>query len=375
MKNIVFIVNQLRKSGPIYVLYNLVANLDRSNFNPIIIKLMVDDFDRSYSNRFRELQIEMLELNYSFYSLELNTRGVARRLDELLVSRKIDIIHSHGYHPLLVMSYMKTLAYKIDTQHCISLDSFRQSRGYLVGTYMHFRYIYRLQKINLGISISKTVRSFFCKCVQSVPFVVVYNGIDVGRFKVSNELEKEKCRKILGFPNDELLIVIVGHLSRLKDPLVIIRSFKSLIDKRLINKCSLIFCGDGELRKKCESMCLDYPMIKFIGYTNEVNEYLKAANYSICASHSEGFGLNYIEALIAGNLVVSSNIGAFNEFANLYPLLGKFQFEVANEASLEKVLLSALNSRIDILSTSTKASNDFSAVRMAREYMKIYDTI
>ena len=148
MKNIVFIVNQLRKSGPIYVLYNLVANLDRSNFNPIIIKLMVDDFDRSYSNRFRELQIEMLELNYSFYSLELNTRGVARRLDELLVSRKIDIIHSHGYHPLLVMSYMKTLAYKIDTQHCISLDSFRQSRGYLVGTYMHFRYIYRLQKIN-----------------------------------------------------------------------------------------------------------------------------------------------------------------------------------------------------------------------------------
>ena len=42
-----YIVNQLRKSGPVDILYNLVKNLRHPFFTPVIVKLMEDDVDRN----------------------------------------------------------------------------------------------------------------------------------------------------------------------------------------------------------------------------------------------------------------------------------------------------------------------------------------
>ena len=74
---IIYIVNQLRKSGPVEVLYNLVKNLRRFSFTPVIIRMMEDDTDRSITSAFKELGIEVFEFSYSFIDLELRTRWVA----------------------------------------------------------------------------------------------------------------------------------------------------------------------------------------------------------------------------------------------------------------------------------------------------------
>ena len=103
---IVYIINQLRKSGPVEVLYNLVKNLHRFSVTPVIIRMMEDDTDRSITPAFKELGIEVLEFSYSFIDLELRTRWVAQSLEQLFVGRKVDLIHTHGYHPVLVPSYM-----------------------------------------------------------------------------------------------------------------------------------------------------------------------------------------------------------------------------------------------------------------------------
>ena len=99
---IVYIINQLRKSGPVEVLYNLVKNLHRFSVTPVIIRMMEDDTDRSITPAFKELGIEVLEFSYSFIDLELRTRWVAQSLEQLFVGRKVDLIHTHGYHPVLV---------------------------------------------------------------------------------------------------------------------------------------------------------------------------------------------------------------------------------------------------------------------------------
>ena len=82
--NIIYIVNQVRKAGPVEVLYSLLKNLDKSSFVPIIVRLMEDDIDRSITSKFEELGIEVFKLSYSFWDLELRTTQVAKRVTALL---------------------------------------------------------------------------------------------------------------------------------------------------------------------------------------------------------------------------------------------------------------------------------------------------
>ena len=117
--NIVYIVNQLRRSGPMIVLHDIIRHMDRTLFTPIIIKLMEDDPDRTMTSKFLSMNVEVISCHYSFIDLELKTAKVAHTLDQLLKKRQISIIHTHGYHPVLVASHMKLNAIKIETLHCI----------------------------------------------------------------------------------------------------------------------------------------------------------------------------------------------------------------------------------------------------------------
>ena len=372
MKVVVYLINQLRKSGPVNVLYDLVKNLDYSRYKPIVIKLMKDDPDKSITYKFEELGIEVIGLDYSFWDLELRTQKVANQIQELLLKNKASILHSHGYHPLLISSYIKLEIIKLDTQHCISIDSFRSSRGYLIGTYMHYRYLYRLRKVTAAVSISESVLNYYASLMPRMKLHMVYNGIDMENF-CDEFIDKKKWKNKLGYNDVDSLIVVVGHLSKLKNPELVIKAFISLQDKGYLKNTKLLFCGSGSEELKCRSLSKNYPQIEFLGYVFNVYEYLKAADISICASSSEGFGLNFVEALASGVLVVSSDISTFKEFSDLYPYLKKYQFETGNQIDLESKLIQLENSIERIEAIKKDVVVRFSSVRMASQYMEIYD--
>lgn len=371
---VAYLINQLRNSGPVNVLYNLVSNIDCEKFKPIIIKLMQDDADKSVTYKFRELGLDIIEFNYSFWDLELKTSKVANDIKEKLQLYDAKIIHSHGYHPLLVSSYIKSNIIKLDTQHCFSLDSFRSSRGYIIGTYMHYRYMHRLKKISGGISISNSVKEFYQKKNIGIPFHSIYNGIDMSDFSICGN-DKMYWKKKIGLEKVDTLFVVVGHLSKLKDPLLVIKSYISLINKGYVKKSALVFCGSGTEEAECKKLANSYPQIIFKGYVFNVSDYLKAADFSICASHSEGFGLNYIEALSAGAIVISSKIPAFDEFVKIYPELKKYQFNVGNQCELERCMqiVNKENGDVDITNIQKDVVERFSSEIMGVNHMNLYN--
>lgn len=371
--NIVYIINQLRRSGPVNVLYDIIANLDYNRFNPIVIKLMADDPDKSYTYKFQELGIEIIERNLSFWDLEMRTKHIAKEIDLLVSERNIDIINTHGYHPLLISSYMKVPIPRIDTVHCISINSFRSSRGWLIGTYMHLRYLYRLRKIECRVGISETVTKYYDSILRNNKSCTIYNGINTCRFNL-NEKTRINLKRSLGLDIYNKVFVVVGHLSPLKDPLTVLKAYIDLIDKGKLKDSCLIFCGHGTLYEKCKFLATNYHMIKFTGYINNVHEYLQVADYSICASHSEGFGLNYIEAIMCGCVVISSKIPAFNEFTDRYFELKQLQFEPSDKNHLAQVITDAISNDIDMTSIRKDAINRFSAQRMSIGYMDLFET-
>ena len=369
---IVYIINQLRKSGPVNVLYNIIANIDRAKFTPIIIKLMQDDVDRSLTYKFKELGVEIIEMNLSFWALELRTKRIAKNIDNLLSYRCVDIVNTHGYHPLLISSYLKYKVCRIDTLHCMSIDSFRNSRGWLIGTYMHFRYMLSLNKIDMRVGISSAVTHYYDTILKNKKSITIYNGINMSKFGNHTAHTKVKLKEKLGLSKYSVIFVVVGHLSRLKDPITVINAYKRLIDSQELSNSCLLFCGTGVLEARCKKLAKGYPMIKFLGYIDNVHEYLQIANYSICASHSEGFGLNFIESLASGCAVISTRIPAFNEFVAYYPELENLQFTPSNAIELANVIRFTTTTQIDVDTIRRDVEQRFSSRTMSNNYVQLF---
>ena len=99
---------------------------------------------------------------------------------------------------------------------------------------------------------------------------------------------------------------------------------------------------------------------------------MKAADYAICASRSEGFGLACVEALMSGVPVIASDIGPFQEFTQGIPELQFLHFPVENDAILREKIEYAFNHIIDMEDIALNIRQRFSIDRMAKEYMDLY---
>ena len=272
--NIVYIINQLRRSGPVIVLYDIIRNLDRARFTPIIARLMEDDPDRTMTQAFIAMGVEVIPLQYSFYDLELKTAKVAHSLDQLLASRRVGIIHTHGYHPVLVASHMELKCPKIETLHCVCNENFVDSKGILLGTYMSQRYLNRLGKLQGCVAISDTVKRFYARKIKSIPIRRIYNGIDSKRFHPISAIEKRALRTKLGYSDQETIFVAIGSIGRGKDPLSVIKAFRSVFsDSDSCCNTRLVFLGKGLLLSRCPTLTESNPSIELKGSVTNPDEY------------------------------------------------------------------------------------------------------
>ena len=372
MRTILYIVNQLRKAGPVVVLHDIIRYLNRSEFRPVIVKLMEDDPDRSITPLFVEMGAEVYGLDCSFAELELNPAKVARKVERLAERCGADIVHTHGYLPVLVAARMKKRYVRMETLHCICREDFVFSKGMLVGRYMNQRYLRNLARLDAAAAISQSVREFYRMALPHMDVRLIYNGVETCRFKKATAASRTALREKLGLPQGRTLFVSVGTLSHRKDPVTVIEAYKKAFRSNDDQAPLLVFLGKGPLAESCGKLAAGWGNMIFTGYVFNPDEYLQVADYSVCASRSEGFGLNIIESLLCGVPTICSDIGPFTEFLSPYPALRSLQFRVGIVEELKEKLLEANRSPIDMTDISEDIGNRFSAQQMASGYMELY---
>ena len=373
MIKIAYIINQLRRTGPVLVLRDIIQNLDRTKFKPLIIRLRKDDSTTSLASVFELMGVEIIGLNYSFMQLELSTRKVSCSVDTILKKNDIDIVHTHGYHPVLVASLLKSGIPTVETAHNISAEDYIYSKGRFLGNYMNIRYLQQLERINHVAAISRTVQDFYSGKLNKPMIHVIYNGINTAGFKRSNPEARRSLRKKFKIPLNSKVFLVIGVLNEIKDPKTIIEAYKRLFDGTDICAPFLLFLGAGPLMKKCRILASDYPRIQFNGFTQNVDEYLQMADWCICASHSEGFGLNFMESLMSGVPVVSSDIATFRELLEFYPVLKGYSFPAGDSVGLAQKMNSAMMTSINMINIFEDVKVRFSALTMAKKYMSLYE--
>ncbi len=206
-------------------------------------------------------------------------------------------------------------------------------------------------------------------------------------FKKTAVLKNNNLIKQLSIEKDTKIIVFIGRVVEEKGLGLIIRGL-SYMDKVCKNiKWKLIVGGDGKdllkFKKLAKSLNID-KKIKFLGWldTKKVADLLSIADLfvGISLSGKEGFGLTYLEAIISGVPIISSNeIGLLSYFDK--DQIDTLEIRVLNrpysDKKIGREIMSQLNKDKNKNLNTKKLSllKPFSKQEILKQYVCIYESL
>ena len=132
-------------------------------------------------------------------------------------------------------------------------------------------------------------------------------GLAIGNLPYKND-----ALAFFGLDNERLQCAFIGRVTQIKRPDRFL-DVVSEIKKRNIS-LGFFIAGDGELLEVCRERIIaeDLP-VKVLGWQNNIEKVLSAADIVVITSDNEGTPLSLIQAGMAGLPVVSTNVGSVPE--------------------------------------------------------------
>ena len=202
----------------------------------------------------------------------------------------------------------------------------------------------------------------------------ILNGVDIDKFQKQIDINKKK--ETLGIKTNMKVVGTIGRLVPVKNYKFLITAFSLL--KKTFSDVTLLFIGDGPLRKSLQSTVNSQNLEKnviFAGERNDVAAMLRIMDVFVLPSLSEGMSNTILEAMASGLPVVASNIG------NNSKLIKDGETGVLVSINEPNQLSNAISG---ILSNPIKsitmgeagyayAKNCFSIEQMVNNYEKVYE--
>ena len=356
MKKILYIVSTLKRSGPTNQLFNIIKNLDRSVFQPVLITLSPEPKDSKWQD-YQSLGIAMHSLNLS----RLGGLFFAKsKLGKLIHEIKPDLIHTQGIRADSLMASMRIKTPWVLTSRNFPYEDYPSKFGRFRGEFMARKHV-SVQKSCLNVvACSKSIQ----KQLDSVGVksVAIQNGVDLNVKDITciaNEIFESP------------IFISVGSLIPRKNMRLIIEAF-NLWKTELSASGSLVILGDGFEREALEVLGGD--SVHFMGNVSSVADYLASADYFVSASLSEGLPNTVLEALSAGLPVILSDIPPHQEIhaeCNGASRVFKLSDGVTGLVDEFKSVLDNFDSS-SRLDAKRVASEVFSAEVMSRNYHNYY---
>lgn len=185
-------------------------------------------------------------------------------------------------------------------------------------------------------------------------FTVVNNGIDVEKYRFNHET-RQRLREELGLKGKTLLHV--GAFVPVKNHTYLVEAFSEL--KNCVPDSELLLVGDGELKGEVQSKVEQLGIsdsVHFLGYRNDVDSIMQAADIFVLPSVFEGLPFVVLEAQAAGlPCVVTDKVSPIAKVTEFYT-------EIDTSSSpkvFAEILAEYLNpERVDTADTLIKAGFD-----------------
>jgi glycosyltransferase involved in cell wall biosynthesis len=197
----------------------------------------------------------------------------------------------------------------------------------------------------IGLAVSRSNQTFFKHYGTGIIFPCGYAVDNRALQARHNTLRKQRSalRASFGVEGDEPLILFCGKLIAHKCPELLLEAFSTV---RNTTRCSLLFVGDGQLKRKLEESvsARNIPNVHFVGFLNQTelpNAYASADLMVLPSSYKETWGLVVNEAMNFGlPVIVSDHVGCADDLVK-----NRVNGLVFESGNLE-ALVSCLNSLI-----------------------------
>jgi glycosyltransferase involved in cell wall biosynthesis len=315
MKNILFIHQSAELYGSDKTLLLLLKHLDKTKFNSVVVL----PFDGPLKTELEKENIQVviapvLKLYRKIFSPKnilkflIDIKEAFKVLDELNKEYKFDLIYSNTLAVLLGMIYSR----KRKIKHVWHVHEIIVHPKIIASTFPKLLNKYA----DLIICNSNATMKNLTDRIKELESksIVIHNGIE------SNTQKFILLKEEFGYSSQDLILTLVGRISRLKGHKWLLSTFINELSKNL--EVKLLFVGSPVENQECyleeiEEIILDNKLInrvKIIPFTKDLSKIWSITDIAIMPStEAESFGLVALEAMLAKKPVIGSNHGGLTE--------------------------------------------------------------
>lgn len=334
----------------------------RVGIEPVVVTLSPEP-ENSLASAFDKAEVIRRSLNFG----RLAGLVIAqRRLNQLLDELKPDVIHSQGARADSIVSQLSGV--RLCTQRNDPFQDYVMKFGNVVGYGLALRHVYALRRMPQVVSCSTAIQRVLAE--YKVNSVVINNGVDVEHF--SSPLPGNGVRFYRRIDDGRLLAVVVGELSKRKDPLTVLRALAAGAKARW----KVLFVGDGPLKDSCLKYVQDSDLeeaVSFCGQVADVRPYLRAADIQLSASWGEGYPNSVLEAFSVGLPAVLSDIEPHREVSVDMP--GMIDFFTPGDHKMLARTLQRWRPSCTREMVRKGAVERLSSDRMVEQYIELYSSL
>lgn len=303
---VLFLVQSLESGGAEKLIIDVSKEMaKRSDVEFLIASLSSkNDFVKTANN----LPVKICN-SYVRLSLSGKNNIDVEEFDKLISDFKPDVIHSNVYYCELVaherlkdnVVYVSHFHKNDPLYRNFGMHTFLRKRNF-TNFYEKLRIVRKFKQCNSKfITVSDDSKRYYIKNLPSVFSDKIYllnNAIDYNRYYTGNKKTIDKqCINLIN----------IGRMVPLKNQIFLIEVLSALKSKNYNVNLTIIgnWLKEGEnVFRKAKSLNLE-EFVNMPGVTENVDKYLKKSHIYLHSSHSESFGLVFLEAMAAGLPVVT----------------------------------------------------------------------
>jgi glycosyltransferase involved in cell wall biosynthesis len=284
-------------------LLSLVENLDRSQFDPVVLSFT----DGPMIDRLKKMGVEA----HIIPTLKPFDFTKWKQVKQLLKDKKIELVHAHGTRASSnVLWAARSLG--IPVIYTVHGWSFHPDQKPLVRRIRILGEKYIASRTNLNISVSASNQQTGKNFIPSFQSIVINNGIDQEKF--NPDKQHKDIRKELNIAPDALLVLFIARFTSHKQPLALIHAFAQAQSHN--PKLHLLMVGDGDQKTEAVELIKNLGLehkITLESFRQDVPDVLSSADIFVLPSLWEGLPIGLLEAMAMGKTIIASNVDGTSE--------------------------------------------------------------
>lgn len=378
-KKIVRIITRMNIGGPSLHVVNLSKGLE-DKYETVLLAGQIETYESDMSYYAKKKNVKVGYLSKLSRELKFPQDLIAFwEIFKILRKEKPDIVHTHmskaGSLGRLA-AWFAGVPIIVHTFHGnIFKGLFSEKKVKLFVSIE--RFLAKISSQIIAISETQKEELMDFKVAKSNKISVIKLGFDFNNILPNNE-DYGVFRNEYGYKQDDILIPIVGRVTHQKCHKLYLEIADRICKK--YNNVYFPIIGDGELRDEVEQEIQQRNIahrVKVTGFIKDLKPVYADIDISILTSVFEGTPVALIEAMAAGKVVVSTNVGGIQDFIDNG--VNGFYFDEPNPDLFVECLSKLIEDKENLTVIGEKAritsQKMFSVERLVKDINQLYDNL